>query len=68
MVRQLTIGCKDMRRSGDAPDIQPEFFWPGCIDELAIFNHTLSVAEIRQLFEGRPAQSAEAVNRKRETP
>ena len=67
-IRHLTIGCKDMRKSWDAPDLEPGLFWPGYIDELAIFNHALSAAEVRQLFTGQPREPTEAVSETSKKP
>jgi hypothetical protein len=56
-IKCLTIGCKGTNRSWTDSDPSPNYFWRGNIDELAIFNHGLSAAEIRQLCEGRPRES-----------
>ncbi len=49
-IKHLMIGCKNWSNSPDAPALKPVQFWRGRIDELAIFNHALSAADIRRLF------------------
>ncbi len=49
-IKHLTIGCKNWSNSPDSPKLKPVQFWHGAIDELAIFNHALSAADIRKLF------------------
>ena len=65
-IKHLTIGCKGVNESWDDPAVRPDFFWPGCIDELAIFNRALSAGEIRQLFDGRPHDAMPAASEARE--
>ena len=52
VVKALVIGCQELPDIRDVSDIEPDQFWAGNIDELAIFNHALSPAEVRQLFNG----------------
>jgi hypothetical protein len=59
-IQHMMIGCKDVRESWAARNLQPGFSWLGRIDELATFNRALSADEIRQLFEGRSAKPAPA--------
>jgi len=49
-IKHLTLGCKNWSNSPDSPNVKPVQFWHGAIDELAIFNHALSAADIRKLF------------------
>ncbi len=46
-VKWLSIGCEEI--AGIAGKVG---FWQGKIDELAVFNHALSVGQIQQLFQG----------------
>ena len=49
-IEALAIGTK-LNLSGDAPDHQDFNMWDGRLDELAIFNHALTKAQIRELYE-----------------
>ena len=51
----LSVGCS-MRKDG--VDVRPEqpCLWNGRLDEIAIFNHALSVEQVRQLCAGRAAE------------
>ena len=54
-IKRLTIG--GMEYEADGPTIGPCNFWMGKIDELAIFNHSLSAQQIQQLFTGKRLES-----------
>jgi hypothetical protein len=49
-IRALAIGTK-LNLRADAPDSHDFNMWDGRLDELAIFNHALTAAEIRELYE-----------------
>jgi hypothetical protein len=55
----LSIGC-EMNLHGSAPRPENAFVWNGRIDELAVFNHALTVEQIRRL--GR-IQGSSSMNR-----
>ena len=61
-IKHLTIGCKNWSNSPDLPKLKPVQFWEGRIDELAIFNRTLSAGEIRRLFRCSPGESQSEVS------
>jgi len=48
-IQTLGIGTK-LNLRGDAPEEDDFNMWDGRLDELAVFNHALSNAEIQQLF------------------
>ncbi len=54
-IKSLAIGTK-LNLRGDAPDHQDFNMWDGRLDELAIFNRTLSAKQIRDLYELGDAQ------------
>jgi hypothetical protein len=63
-IKQFTIGCLNVAHASDPPHmVVPHGCWVGRIDELAIFNHALSAAEIHQLFDGQRYESSSAKER-----
>ena len=52
---RLAIGCV-VSNDGATPLARSPYFWPGRLDELAIFNRALSPDEIRTLYLGTPAR------------
>jgi ferric-dicitrate binding protein FerR (iron transport regulator) len=49
-IKALAIGTK-LNLNGDAPEERDFNMWDGRLDEVAIFNHALTAAEIRELYE-----------------
>ena len=49
-IKALAIGTK-LNLSGAAPEERDYNMWDGRLDELAIFNHSLSAEQVRQLYE-----------------
>ena len=56
-IKHLGIGCMCFQRSS----VVPADFWPGRIDELAIFYHALSPGQMKQLWEGSSCESRSQV-------
>jgi len=48
-IKALAIGTK-LNLSGDAPEERDFNMWDGRLDELAIFNHALTAAQVRELY------------------
>ena len=49
-IKALAIGTK-LNLSGNAPEERDYNMWDGRLDELAIFNHSLTAEQIRHLYE-----------------
>jgi len=49
-IRSLTIGAK-LTDSGAQPDLEAPSNWHGRLDEIALFNHALTAADIRAVYE-----------------
>ena len=55
-IKHLVIGGQDGVRQGPPEVVKPVVCWQGLIDEVAIFYHALSAQQVRQLFDGPPAE------------
>ena len=51
----LNLGCCQVKRDGGNSRIENAYFWNGWLDEIAVFNHTLSTEQVRQLYSGQAA-------------
>lgn len=47
----LSVGCQ-MNLAGSKPRPDSALEWNGLLDEIAVFNHTLSVEQVRRLYTG----------------